>query len=104
MRSVSSAAHLSGNALAIESTDAGYLYGISQFYGYDKTGAPATWVLNLYNFRQSHSQMLIDLLQSGTTTVVGRLTVTRATNGDLSGHIQYGGATYTISWHKISNR
>lgn len=103
LRSSARGARLSSGAMGIEISATGFLYGVVQFYGYDKAGSRITWVATLYNFRQSHNQMVFDLLASGTTTVMGDLSVTRAKSGDFTGRIQLGTGTYAISWHKISS-
>ena len=102
--SAAPASHLTGGAMGIEVSDAKFLYGVAQFYGYNQAGSKSVWIVTLYNFRQSRGQMALDLLASGTTSVVGHLTVARAKNGDLHGQIQMGSGSYTISWHKVSSR
>jgi len=103
LKSSARGARLSTGAMGIEISTTGYLYGVAQFYGYDQSGSRTIWVATLYNFRQSHNHMVFDLLASGTTRVVGHLSVTRAKSGDFAGQIQLVSGTYAISWHKISS-
>jgi hypothetical protein len=102
LRSSAQGARLSSGAMGIETSAAGFLYGVVQFYGYTKAGSRITWVATLYNFRQLHKQMVFDLLASGTTTVLGNSSVTRSKTGDFTGLIRLGTGTYSISWTKIS--
>jgi hypothetical protein len=102
LKSSARGARLSSGATGIETSATGFLYGVVQFYGYSKTGSRITWVATLYNFRQLHKQMVFDLLASGTTTVLGNSSVTRAKTGDFAGLIRLGTGTYSISWTKIS--
>ena len=92
--------------MGIEINNEGFLYGVAQFYGYDAQGYKDTWTATLYNFRQTKQLMTYDLLGPSAKVLLGRLTVTRSTAGDLAGQIQLTGNSghYTISWHKISQR
>lgn len=103
IKSVARGARLSGGAMGIEIDAAsGALYGVAQFYGYDKSGYQSTWVGTLYNFHQTNKQMSIEILAPSGKPVLGRLTVTRSSKGDLSGHIQLPSGTFAITWHKIA--
>jgi hypothetical protein len=104
IKSVAHGARLSGGAMGIEIDDnSGALYGVAQFYGYDKSGYQSTWVGTLYNFRQAkNQQMSIEILAPSGKPVLGRMTVTRAGNGDLSGQIQLPAGTFAITWHKLA--
>jgi hypothetical protein len=97
------AARLTGGALAIETNPYGYLYGIGQFFGYDTHGHESAWTATLYNFHLvSHGVMIVDLLAPGGKTLFGRLFVSRAANGNLTGQIKLGTRRYAISWRKFS--
>jgi hypothetical protein len=95
---------LTGGAMGVEISDEGYLYGVAQFYGYDKSGSRSIWTAVLYNFHQANRQMRLDILAPSGTPLLGNLSVRRAANGDLSGQIRLANGTFSIRWHKISTR
>lgn len=102
--SAASASRLTGGAMGVEVSDLGSLYGLAQFYGYDKTGSKTVWTATLYNFHQVNKRMVLDILGPTGTPVLGHLSVMRSAKGDLSGQIELTNGTYAISWHKISTR
>jgi len=102
--SAGTGSRLTGGAMGVEVSNHGALYGLAQFYGYDKAGSRAVWTALLYNFHQVNKRMVLDILGPTGTPVLGHLTVTRSAMGDLSGQIELTNGTYAISWHKISTR
>jgi hypothetical protein len=105
LRSVASAARLSGGAMGIEINDSGFLYGVAQFYGYDQQGHQSTWVGTLYNFHQTAKQvMIVDVLGPTGKPLLARLFLSRAKSGDMTGQIELPYGRFAISWHKLSTR
>ena len=102
--SAASGSRLTGGAMGVEVSDRGSLYGLAQFYGYDKRGSKTVWTATLYNFRQVNKRMALDILGPTGTPVLGHLSVMRSAKGDLSGEIELPAGTFSISWHKISNK
>lgn len=104
LASVAPAARIARCALGIEVNNQGFLFGYAQFYGYDLEGYRTLWLNVLYNFHQAaHGAIVFDLLGLGGSPLEGRVSVTRAPHGDLSGQIALPLGRYAIHWHKIKN-
>jgi hypothetical protein len=106
LKSIPASAHIQSAAMGIEPNDNGFLYGVAQFYGYDKSGSQTTWVATLYYFRQvGKSQMSIQLLAPGSKhTILGYLYLAPPNKGNLVGKIELGTNTYPITFHQISKK
>jgi hypothetical protein len=104
MKSVAPASRLFGVNMGIEVDLKGYLYGYAQFNGYDLEGYRSIWINVLYNFHQlPKGVMSVDLLGQGGSPQFGRLLLTQAKNGDLSGQILLQMGTWPISFKKTAN-
>jgi hypothetical protein len=98
-------AHLFGAALGIEITPYGFLHGIGQFYGYDAQGHQTSWVSTVYNFHlTSNHVMVADIMAQMSSTLLGRLFLTRLKSGDLVGQIALfpAMARLPIRWHRVN--
>jgi hypothetical protein len=106
LKSIPSAARVQSAALGIEVNDSGFLYGIGQFYGYDRAGSQSSWTATLYHFHQTGKlQMTLELLAPASqTTVLGRLVVAPPQHSTLTGKIVLSGHTYPVVFHRISTR
>ena len=105
LKSVPAAAHIQSAALGIEVGNNGFLYGVAQFYGYDKSGNQSAWVATLYHFHQvSKTQMNLDLLAPSVLIVLGHMSFSPPKHANLVGKISLSGHTYPIVFHQISTR
>lgn len=107
LRNAAKPVRITGGALGVEINQNGALYGVGQFYGFDKGGYQDSWVSTLYYFQaRKGGVMTVDLLGPTGKPYLGKMYLHRKKNGDLYGEIQLGkrGKRYAIAWHKISNR
>lgn len=105
LKSVPAAAHIQSAAIGIEVGENGFLYGVAQFYGYDREGSQISWVATLYHFHQvGKSQMNLDLLAPALNVLLGRMSFAPPAHGNLVGKIILSGHSYPITFHQISTR
>ncbi len=105
LQSAARGARISGGALGVEINNTGSLFGVGQFYGYDKQGFQSSWTATLYNFHETKQRVVsFDLLGPTTTVVLGYVTAVRAASGDLTGTITLPTGSFSIRWRKISPR
>jgi hypothetical protein len=101
LKSVARSSRLYGVNLGIEVDLKGYLYGYAQFDGYDLEGYRSLWINVLYNFHQlPKGVMSIDVLDQGGSPQVGRMLLTQAKNGDLTGQLLLQMGSWSISFKK----
>ncbi|MGH2387196.1 MAG: hypothetical protein ACRDIE_03255 [Chloroflexota bacterium] len=106
LKSVAKGARLNGGAMGIEiNDDDGALYGIAQFYGYDRAGEQSTWVGSLYNFQLLKTKVMnIEVLAPSGRPVLAKLALSRTAKGDLTGKIHLSNGTFAITWQKLTSR
>jgi hypothetical protein len=105
LKSLPAGARIQSAALGIEVGSNGFLYGIGQFYGYEKSGAQTSWVAQLYHFHQTgKAQMTIDLLSPTLTVLLARLVVTPPLHNTLTGTFELSNHRYPVVFHRISTR
>ncbi|MDB5077398.1 MAG: hypothetical protein JWO42_3577 [Chloroflexi bacterium] len=105
LKSLPAAARVQSAALGIEVGSNGFLYGIGQFYGYDKSGSQTSWVFQLYHFHQlGKGNMMIDLLSPTLTVLLGHLYVGAPVHNNISGLLELNNHRYPVVFHRITTR
>lgn len=100
--SAARAAQLKTGAMGIEIESTHHqLYGVAQFAGYERS-FQSIWIATLFNFHQTKSKvMILDVLAQTGGTLLGRMFLSRAKNGDLTGQIELPKGRFAITWHKL---
>jgi hypothetical protein len=121
LTSIAANTRLHAADMFITTNSYGDLYGGGQFYGYDDTGAQASWTNLLYDFHlvtasgsgvtpapwtlpaQVAADRLVVTLYGWGSPSLGTLTLTREPNGDLVGMIRLYGQSraYPVTFHRI---
>jgi hypothetical protein len=103
LRQVTRGAPLDSGTMALTLNARGHLQGLLEAMGTDAHGGMTSWLVDLADFRLARAgQITGDILGQGFTLRLGRLTLSRERNGDLTGQLTLGRAIYATQWHGVT--